>query len=121
MHIAMVSPGWPPEANANGIITYVDHMRKEYLRLGHRVSIFTGSLDAGRHDEDVWRIVSTSSLAQRVTSKLTKGRFGGLSWGHQIGRAINTVHAVTPIDVIEMEESSDGAPMFKPSVRCLSS
>jgi glycosyltransferase involved in cell wall biosynthesis len=105
MHIAMVSPGWPPEAIANGIVTYVANMREEFQRQDHRVSLFTGNFSPNNHETDIFQIDYDPKRTQKLIAKLTIGHMGKLGYGHFIARKIKEVHAVKPIDVVEMEES----------------
>ena len=39
LRVALFSPGWPPAAMSNGIVTYVDHLRTGLLKLGHEVHV----------------------------------------------------------------------------------
>lgn len=107
MHVGLVSPAWPVGEFANGIVTYVHHLRSELLNLGHRVSVFTNVLGATSIDAGVYRVAPT--LCQRVARRLA--RLGGdpssdiLEWGRAIAATIQAVHRADPIDIVEMEES----------------
>jgi glycosyltransferase involved in cell wall biosynthesis len=107
MHIALWSPGWPLEKHQNGIVTYVHWMKLELERSGHRVSVFTGKVDASVIDPDVhhvrrgWWGITVRRLARRLFST-ERDIF---EWGAVIARHMLEVHRRDPIDVIEMEES----------------
>jgi glycosyltransferase involved in cell wall biosynthesis len=117
MHIAMYTPAWPADKYSNGIVTYVQHVRTELLRQGHRVSLLTGSIDDEDLGPDIHRVDKRGALGDRILRKL------GLvdkpqSWGHMLGRRILDIHRSAPIDVVEVEESfgwckdlSDMVPM----------
>jgi glycosyltransferase involved in cell wall biosynthesis len=107
MHIALFSPGWPLEQFHNGIVTYVDSSRREFERLGHTVSVFTGRIDESVSDPRVHAV--HRSLWGRVVRRLARPLFSAtrdlFAHGAVIAGAILEVHRREPIDVIEMEES----------------
>jgi glycosyltransferase involved in cell wall biosynthesis len=105
MHVALYSPGWPLSRHRNGVVTYVHWMREELRRLGHRVSIFTAAL--ATPEEDVHCVVE--SRWQRARARLREPAAAPedrvFTWGAVLGDAIRAVHAKSPIDVVEMEET----------------
>lgn len=103
MHIAMYSPAWPANKHSNGIITYVQHMRTELIRQGHRVTLLTGVVDDEDLGPDIRRISKRGTLGERILRKF--GLVGPNNWGHAIGREILDIHRRTPVDVVEVEES----------------
>lgn len=107
MHIALLSPGWPPATHPNGIVTYVHCMRQELVARGHKVSIFTGEVDADVSDRDVHltKLGIFERLARSVSARVLRRRAVHFEGGATIGAAIKRVHAREPVDVIEMEES----------------
>lgn len=107
MHIALYSSGWPASHFASGVVTYVDCLRTEYLRQGHRVSVFTPSLGEGCQDSDIYLVKATwqHRLTQKLRRLLEKNGWAPKSFGNVLGRTIQRVNRVTPIDVIEIEES----------------
>lgn len=117
MHIALVSPAWPVGESANGIVTYVHHLRTELLNQGHRVSVFANELGAHR-DTGVYRVAPT--LAQRVARRfaaLGGERSAGVpGWGRAIGATIDAVNRADPIDIVEMEESFGWCAQVRESV-----
>lgn len=107
MHIALFTSGWPASKYSSGTVTYADCLRTEYLRQGHRVSIFTASLGEGCSDADV-HLVKPSwqyKLAQKWRHFLDKDGLDVTSFGDVLGHTLRRVHRSSPIDVIEIEES----------------
>lgn len=107
MHIALLSPAWPPGAHPNGIVTYVHCLREELLRQGHRVSVLTTALDPSSRDISVhsirrgWR-ERASAVVAGWASRRSPSVF---DYGETIAHALTRLHANDPIDVLEMEES----------------
>lgn len=102
MHIALYSPSWPPAQAANGIVTYVDQMRRALLDAGHDVSIVAARAAA---EPDVYAVPQTleTKLRRRLAHAL--GRPPAVAFGPALARTLRRLHARRPIDVIEMEES----------------
>lgn len=107
MHIALVTPNWPPEKFASGIVTYVNSMRGELLKRGHHVTILTIGTDSGVNDPDVFCPISTLRFKIKVRFMRAIGYSGWMTenWGETIAAVVNRIHKRHPIDVIEMEES----------------
>lgn len=106
MHVALYSPGWPPQSNPNGIVTYVSHMRRELENQGHKVSLFHGS---GPHQPDADQRVHAvrKSGWRRLKSKLSgeTPERQVLGHGELLADALLNLHRREAIDVFEMEES----------------
>lgn len=107
MHVAMYSPAWPADRHPNGIAAYVHHLRRELLRQGHRVSVFTAHLAPGASEPGVYDVSPTLGfrLQRKLASLAGAEAPGALGWGRLIAERIARVHAADPIDVIEMEET----------------
>ena len=109
MHVAFWSPAWPLQKFQNGIITYVHWMKRELEAQGHRVSVFTGELDAASRDPNIYLVGRSGGRLGRVLAKHVRRRGSSHSavfdFGAEIARAIKDVHRRNPIDVVEMEES----------------
>jgi glycosyltransferase involved in cell wall biosynthesis len=104
MHVALLTPAWPPGVVANGIVTYVAAVRAELQRQGHRVSVFAP--DVHVPGPGVHRV--RAGAAERVVAELAsrvQRRGGVFAFGRTIATAMARVHERDPIDVIEMEES----------------
>jgi glycosyltransferase involved in cell wall biosynthesis len=112
LSIACFSPGWPPEAFANGIITHVAALREGLLALGHRVTILAAPVvpgDWGDHVYDFSRAGAKRRLWQRAADwamfraapqalidRVVRDKFA-----MAVARAV----AERGIEVLEMEES----------------
>lgn len=107
MHIAFWSPAWPLAKYQNGIITYVHWMKHELERLGHRVSVFTDTVDPSFDEPGIYKV--RRSLLSRLSRRLKRRRhppeYDVFDYSSVIAAAIREVHRRHPIDVIEMEES----------------
>lgn len=108
MHVAFFSPSWPPGNAANGIVTYVQQIRMELLRLGHKVTVVSQG-KAYSSDGSTKQLPWTYSPSERLIAKLNciLGRQARRlpNAGRLLARAFKAVHCRDPIDVIEMEES----------------
>lgn len=107
MHIGLCVPGWPVDEFPNGIVTYVHQLRRELIKQGHRVSVFTKRL--GRTNTDTGIYLVEPPLTYRIRRKLsglvsTKD-YDMYHWGAAIAATVNRVCREDPIDVLEMEES----------------
>lgn len=107
MHIAFLSPHWPLEHFQNGIVTYVHWMKTELERMGHKVSVFTADLHPGAAGPRVHRV--NRPLLDRLRIRFSKDpaaiERAIFRASIPIAAAMRRLHAVEPIDVIEMEES----------------
>ena len=105
MHVGLVSPAWPPGLTPNGIVTCVDVLQRELLAQGHRVSIFAlrsdGQARSGVHLVEPGPTDRLRSRALRFAGR----RSTVFDTGRTIASTIRRVHALEPIDVVEMEES----------------
>jgi glycosyltransferase involved in cell wall biosynthesis len=108
MHIAYLSPSWPPVGAANGIVTYVSAIRTYLLEQGHEVSVlsqgrlFTG--DGGEHDFDAHMSVRKAIWA-RIGARID-GHLGHRPCSARaIAARFKEACGIAPIDLVEMEES----------------
>ena len=105
MHVGLLSPAWPAGLVANGIVTYVDALRRELVAQGHRVSVFALATDGqehpGCHRVEAGALGRLRSRALRLAGR----RATVYDLGRSIASTIAAVHARDPIDVVEMEES----------------
>ena len=73
LSVGYLSPGWPLEAFANGIVSYIADMAEQLPKMGHRVTILAGTTAAGEQDAgvyDVRRVHSGRGLARQAAESL---------------------------------------------------
>lgn len=106
MHIALFSPGWPLAHFHNGIVTFVDAVRPELEKLGHKVSVFSGDVrgPCGENIHDL-RPGKISGVSKKIVNKVLFRTQTVFDYADAIANRILKVHARDPIDIIEMEES----------------
>jgi glycosyltransferase involved in cell wall biosynthesis len=107
VHIALLSPVWPPAAAANSVVTYVSIMRDHLLKRGHEVSVLAENI-LYRSDDTMIELSQPTSgtrvwpkLMERLDRRLGHHPFTGRMRADQMRRAAQIV----PIDLIETEES----------------
>ena len=106
MHIAYLSPAWPPRGAANGVVTYVSVIRDYLLREGHDVSVLSQGMlhraDGSSHALDApGAMPFWSRMAARIDRRLGHHPFTGRRMADQWRRA----RGIAAFDLIEMEES----------------
>lgn len=105
MHVAFWSPAWPLEKYPNGIITHVHAMKLELERRGHRVSVFTATLDDSGRGDGVFPVQRSRWDNLRDRMSRVRGEWTSFGLSTAIAAAIAREHRRNPIDIIEMEES----------------
>jgi glycosyltransferase involved in cell wall biosynthesis len=70
MNIVMVSPGWPPEHFANGIVSSVSQFYKAYTELGHSPQIITRNFEGEVHGENIHQCIEKSDLWMRFKNNI---------------------------------------------------
>jgi len=107
MHVALVSPAWPPSQFSNGIVTYVAGLQRGLMAQGHRVTILTPELGVGDFGADV-RLVPppvSRSLASRLRGAWRRGGASEDTYAQRLVRAVGELHEHAPLDILEMEET----------------
>jgi glycosyltransferase involved in cell wall biosynthesis len=107
VHIALLSPVWPPAGASNGIVTYVAVLREHLLKRGHDVSILADAI-LHRGDDSVVELGRSNAplrgwakMAERLDRRLGHHPFTGRRMAEQLRQA----DGIAKIDLIEMEES----------------
>lgn len=106
MHVGLYSPAWPPGELPNGVVTYVRVVRAELLRLGHRVSVFSGHCELDE-SERIYRVATAPRglLWGALQRRMGLGWNSEYDFGPRIAQAVMRVHKRESLDVFEMEES----------------
>lgn len=109
MHVVLFSPAWPPESNANGIITYCALMRDALIVAGHEVSIIAGHVTEGYDDPDCHQAVPKLSAVDKLWMKINdviRPNYRYYYLGYQGAlETLRALHKKKPIDIFEIEES----------------
>lgn len=119
LKVAFLTPAWPVDAAANGIVTYVDTIAAGLRRQGHTVCILSAdSIDAGS-EADVYRVgrEELSALA-RIRDGLTFriNPAGALreKFSRALVKAARRAIAERGMQLLEMEESFGWVELVKP-------
>lgn len=109
MHVVLVTPGWPPDGFANGIVTSIAQYKRAYERLGHCPHIVTNLLVGGGQEKNVHTYREQSSLPGRllrsaawrlgVSERVASAALIGLR------EKISDLHDAGMADIVEMEET----------------
>jgi glycosyltransferase involved in cell wall biosynthesis len=112
LSVGYLSPGWPLDAFANGVVSYIADMTSQLRRMGHRVTIVAADLAASESDASIYdlhqarppqspprRVLDT--LAYRIAPWWGLRRMGRRALSVAVGTAI----AEQGIQIFEMEES----------------
>ena len=108
---AFVAPGWPPAAFPNGIVTYVEHMRRGMHDLGVAPLVLTGKLRDAAGEEDVlpFRTLENESLKDRFANRLRWLCSRRLYHEHRFSNAVLPLITGSAdcrgADILEVEES----------------
>lgn len=112
LSLAFVSPAWPPDAFANGVIPYIDKVASELRRQGHQAKILT-ERTSGEVDEstilDVRPYEASDNLLTRTVDRLAYRFSSMLGARRQYTRALikkcNWLIDEQGLQLLEMEES----------------
>jgi glycosyltransferase involved in cell wall biosynthesis len=115
LSVAFVSPGWPPEAIANGIASYTGTIVTGLRELGAQCHVLTSRPMAPIEDPSV-RIVETetSSFYYRVRRKLDPEGWPQKAFCRTLA---DSVRQLDGLDLLEMEESYGWAAMLAGRLR----
>ncbi|MBO9623889.1 MAG: glycosyltransferase family 4 protein [Sphingomonas sp.] len=108
MHIGLCSPHWPPSAAANGIVSYVSAIRDFLMSQGHSVSVIAeGQLfdPDGRSLPLAERQGHLDAWVGRLVRRTDRWRGNLPGLGRSVAAQVRTAHRISPIDILEMEES----------------
>jgi glycosyltransferase involved in cell wall biosynthesis len=108
--ILLVSPGWPRAAYANGIVSYVDNMKRGFEAAGSEVRVAAYEIARGGEDAEVIhgafsRRGALQRLATRVTWKLAPSAAARAFGALDVVTAFRRLQSAAPFDLAEIEES----------------
>jgi glycosyltransferase involved in cell wall biosynthesis len=124
MNVLYYAPGWPPGAYPNGIVTYVDHIRRGLSGRGVDSMVLASEVAQGVRDERVFDLRNRGPLRSvrgklyRVLYRVAPDRAFYLDLGRSIARAVRRIHRQNRLDVFEMEESFGVAGLIARSIPC---
>ena len=112
LSVGYLSPGWPPEAFANGIISYVADMADQLRKMGHRVTILANKLGGGGPGEGVYDVEegrSTRGLLRRAMDSLgyriAPDRMARRFYSRNLLATLRRAIPERDIQLLEIEES----------------
>jgi glycosyltransferase involved in cell wall biosynthesis len=112
LSIGYLSPGWPPDAFANGIVSYIADMADQLRRMGHRVTIVTPGVVGSDSDTQIYnlqRVGLPRGFWRRAIDGLEYRIAPRWALHRQMRRALSTAigRAITERDIqlFEMEET----------------
>ncbi len=124
LSVGLVSPGWPPGAFSNGIVTYVAAIAEGLRALGHRVTILTSQVASGNHGDlvyDLSRSGAERGLRRRVADwlwfRVAPRAMLDRHFSRGLATAIARAVAERGIEVLEMEETFGFAGRVRPAIR----
>jgi glycosyltransferase involved in cell wall biosynthesis len=114
LSVAWVSPGWPQEAMANGIVSYTASIIRGLSDLGTRCFVLT-SRPLGDHTDAFVRIIrpDDSSLRARIMRKLNWEAWSNRAFCDALLREVRELRRTQGLGVLELEESYGWARLLK--------
>ena len=123
LSIGYLSPGWPLELYANGIVAYIADMAEQLAMMGLRVTILAHSTAAGKAEAGVYDVQQVESkrstarylidsLGYRIAPRLTDERVFCRNLSSTLRRAI----VERDIELFEMEETFGLSPFVQRAV-----
>ena len=110
--VALLSPGWPREAFANGLVSYTAEVRQALRELGIRVFVLSLQTVESADSEDVVPIVrqpGKQSPPARARRRLARALTGGLPWEPPVVipllRELERLHREEGLELLQMEEA----------------
>ena len=108
--IVLVSPGWPRAAFANGIVSYVDNLKRAFEAAGREVRVASYANARGGEEAVLIRGAfagrgAPARLATRVGWKLAPGLAERVFGALDARTAFRDLYRAWPFDLAEIEES----------------
>ena len=73
LSIGYLSPGWPLDANPNGVVSYIADMVEHLPRMGHQATVVANSVAGEQRDPSIYDM-------QRVRSRATWHNDWWMGW-----------------------------------------
>ncbi len=110
LRAAFLTPVWPPDSAANGIVTYVDEITEALRRLGHAPQVIASRYNGAKCPPEVNALESQKrSLIARIHDGLTFRIDPFMALRQRYGRALvrTARHAIATrgVELLEMEET----------------
>ena len=111
LSVAYFTPGWPPGAFSNGIVTYVASMSEGMRELGHQPHVLTYTLDHSSRYKDVLELSSRGSgefwgrLGDAIAARVRPEKAFRDTFVRGLRRGVETLATSADLDLLEMEES----------------
>ncbi len=108
LNVAFLSPSWPADAAANGIVTYVSHVVKSLRRMGHRPCILSVSGSGQWPDVYFLRRESRSLLSRifdPIAFRIAPRKAMLRLFAENLCRAAARAVQERGVELIEMEET----------------
>lgn len=119
LRVAFLTPAWPVDAAANGIVTYVDSIAAELRRQGHTVCILSACSNDAGSEADVFPVgrEELSALARirhGLTFRIRPSEAMRQRYGRAVVQAARRAIAQRGVELLEMEESFGWVQLVKP-------
>jgi glycosyltransferase involved in cell wall biosynthesis len=111
LRLLLISPSWPAETSTNGIVVHVDHLFREFKRLGQHPLVATPHLTSEpaerATDEELFHMVDApvSQLVDRIHYRLRSITPVDRIIARRIRALVKRLRVNGPIDVLQVEES----------------
>lgn len=104
--VALLSPGWPAEAMANGIVSYTATLVPALQELGLRCHVLAARVMADRVEPFVYPVrLNDRSLKSRIMWRLDPTGWPHRSFCRALLLEVKRLHAQGALDLLELEES----------------
>lgn len=119
MRIAYFSPRWPSERARNGVVTYVDHMRRAMVAAGHEAVVIAGELDDDANADDAFSIKrGEKGFMRRLKHRARRAALSEIdAFRHEVAegvtRALDAAAQKQTVDIFEIEEFYGVAPIVE--------
>src|ERR1700730_9510399 len=106
LSVGLVSPGWPPEAIANGIASYTGTLVQGLAKLGAKYHVLTLRPMSDRIDPFVHIMrPNIDSFWSKVRRRLNPEAWPQKAFCIALGQEIERLRATRELNLVELEES----------------